>query len=141
MTVVDASIAVKWIVAESGSVEALKLLSTDEQLFAPELLRVEVASAITRKFRNNQLNSDETKDALRLWHQALARNVVELSHDTGDLDEASELSIQLKHPLQDCLYLALARRLNARFVTADETLHRRALDLFPSSILLRDMTV
>jgi predicted nucleic acid-binding protein len=65
--------------------------------------------------------------------------VVELSHDADDLDEAPELSIRLKHPLQDCLYLALAQRLHATFVTADETLHRRASDVFPSVILLQDM--
>jgi predicted nucleic acid-binding protein len=104
------------------------------------LLRVEVAGAITRKFRNNQLNADDTKEALILWQNALAGNVVELSHDSDDLDDSSVLSMQLKHPLQDCLYLALAQRLHAKFVTADEILHRRASEVFPSVTLLREFT-
>ncbi len=36
-----------------------------------------------------------------------------------DLPEAMRLSLQLNHPVYDCLYLALAKRLGTFVVTAD----------------------
>jgi predicted nucleic acid-binding protein len=141
LTVVDASVAVKWIASEAGEDEAAALLDSDEPLLAPALLAIEVAAAITRKYRMSDISEDATRRMLKAWNDALRVGIVQLSPDEDDLVAASELAIRLKHPLQDCLYLALAQRLKARFVTADETLHRRASDLFPSAILLRDRKV
>ena len=141
MTVVDASVAVKWIASEAGEDEAAVLLDSDEPLLAPALLAIEVAAAITRKFRMGDISEDATRRMLKAWSDALSVGIVQLSPDEDDLVAASELAIRLKHPLQDCLYLAFAERLRARFVTADETLHRRASNVFPSVILLRDMKV
>ena len=45
--VVDASIAVKWSVIEQDSDLAAKLIESDHELIAPELLAVEVANALT----------------------------------------------------------------------------------------------
>jgi predicted nucleic acid-binding protein len=35
------------------------------------------------------------------------------------LDDAIELTLQIRHNLQDCLYLAAARKLGAELITAD----------------------
>jgi predicted nucleic acid-binding protein len=49
MTVVDASVAVKWYFPEPGAEAAESVGLGSEELVAPALIRVEVAAAITRK--------------------------------------------------------------------------------------------
>ncbi len=52
--VVDASVAVKWLVAEDGSDAADRLL-TDDDLHAPRLMASEVANALWRKARLGEI--------------------------------------------------------------------------------------
>ena len=94
-----------------------------EELRAPALIRIEVAAAITRKFRMNSLTAAETKVLLCTWAEALDENVVQLAPDDAVLPAAIDIAIRLKDSLQDCMYLALAQRLSAAFITADETLY------------------
>ncbi|MDP2996794.1 MAG: type II toxin-antitoxin system VapC family toxin [Bryobacterales bacterium] len=120
MTVVDASVAVKWLLPEAGDVAARSLLSSGERLFGPALIRVEVAAAITRKSRFGEIESRDAETAVDLWLRAIADGVITLVPDEADLPRAVKLALALKHPLQDCLYLALAERLGATLTTADE---------------------
>jgi predicted nucleic acid-binding protein len=46
--------------------------------------------------------------------------------DADYLAAASELALQLAHPLADCLYLALAERFGVALITADRVFARRA---------------
>ena len=85
MKVVDASVAVKWLVPEAGSLTAQALLAGLEKLAAPALIRVEVAAAVTRKVRLNELTEAEARTACELWSSALVRGVVTLSRDEDDL--------------------------------------------------------
>jgi predicted nucleic acid-binding protein len=55
MRVVDASVAAKWFVAEPDSEKALALLDQGERFLAPSIIRVEVAGAISRRFREGRL--------------------------------------------------------------------------------------
>jgi predicted nucleic acid-binding protein len=48
MIVVDASVAAKWFLPEKGSSAALALQEGPSQLAAPDLIRMEVAAAITK---------------------------------------------------------------------------------------------
>jgi predicted nucleic acid-binding protein len=43
-------------------------------------------------------------------------------------DRALAIAIELRHPVYDCFYLALAERSTAPLVTADERLIRRCAD-------------
>ena len=58
--------------------------------------------------------------AVDLWLRAIADGVITLVPDEADLPRAVKLALALKHPLRDCLYLALAERLGAALTTADE---------------------
>jgi predicted nucleic acid-binding protein len=49
MIVVDASVIVKWFIPEAGTEPAKALLAEADELIAPELARIEVASALIRK--------------------------------------------------------------------------------------------
>jgi predicted nucleic acid-binding protein len=52
------------------------------------------------------------------------------------LKDALDLCLTIKHPLQDCLYVATARQLGVTFVTADRPLHDRAKPIYGEISLL-----
>jgi predicted nucleic acid-binding protein len=126
MIVLDASVTVKWFASEPGSAEARSLVHSDEELVAPQLAQVEVASVLVKKAIRQQLNLEEAHEALRLWFEAINDGDIVLLPDADYLAAASELALQLAHPLADCLYLALAERLGVALITADRAFARRA---------------
>jgi predicted nucleic acid-binding protein len=118
--VVDASIAVKWVVAEDGSPEALAL--QEEQSFAaPDLLAAEVGNVIWKKTRRGELTLAEASLAARTFATA---DVI-FHPSLPMLDEAVRLAFELGHPAYDCFYLVLARELGTQLVTADTRLLAR----------------
>jgi len=120
MIVVDASVAVKWLVSEQDEDAAEELLRTQAQVAGPALLRVEVTAAIARKARFGEIQAAQAEAAIELWRSMLDRADIDLIAEDPDLPLALKLSLELNHPLQDCVYLALAERLDAPLVTADE---------------------
>ena len=130
MIVVDASVAVKWLVFESGSNEALAILRDGEQPGAPGLIRVEVASALVRKVRIGEIERVDGEAALRRWLLLLKEGSLVLSPDELDLPVAIDLALALDHPVADCIYLALAQREGALFVSADRRFLRKAAQIY-----------
>ena len=64
--VVNASVAVKWLVDEPQSEQALKLLENDLPLLAPELIFAEVANALWAMGRRENIGADVIRDAIDL---------------------------------------------------------------------------
>jgi predicted nucleic acid-binding protein len=126
MIVLDASVAAKAYLEEPGSDEAIALLTGREPLLAPELIRVEVAAALLRRFRMGELALEDARRRCEHWLERLRQALFRLTPDHELLDDAILLSGLLKHPLQDCLYLAAARRFDARLITADRGFRDRA---------------
>ncbi|MGH7048881.1 MAG: type II toxin-antitoxin system VapC family toxin [Stellaceae bacterium] len=120
--VIDASVAIKWVIAECGTMEALAL-RRGNRLFAPELLVAECANALWRKARLAELTEDEAVFAARL----LQRADIELMPMRPLLERATRLAIALDHPAYDCLYLALAESLSCDLATADERFAAKSL--------------
>ncbi len=132
MIVVDASIAAKWYLQEPGSEEAAALLTSASVLIAPALIRVEVTGAILRRFRERALSLERAKEACELWEADLAGGAIRLVPDETLLGPARVIAFQIKHTIQDCLYLAAAVEAGrVRLVTADPTFHGRAVPEFP----------
>lgn len=119
MIVVDASVIVKWFAVEPGSTEARALLRGKEELVAPELAQLEVTSALVRKALRAELASPIVRQALTTWFRIISDGQIVLVPDADHLVAASEIALQLSHPLPDCLYLAAARRLGVELLTAD----------------------
>jgi predicted nucleic acid-binding protein len=63
--VIDASIAVKWVVEEEGTAAALSLRKR-ARLIAPDLLISECANILWKKVRRRELSKDEAILAARL---------------------------------------------------------------------------
>ena len=112
--VIDASVALKWLVEESGSEAALALQGRD--LAAPALLRIEAANVLRTMVARGDLVPEQALDLLRLLQSAPVTIV-----DADDALEARafELALKLSHPVYDCIYLALAERMGRTLVTAD----------------------
>jgi predicted nucleic acid-binding protein len=119
--VIDASVAIKWVIEEHGTREALTLHR--HRLFAPDLLMAECANVLWKKARRKELSADEARLAAGL----LQRADVELLPMRPLLESATALAIALDHPAYDCIYLALAGSLSCDLVTADQRLSAKAL--------------
>ena len=118
--VIDASVAIKWVVEEHGTVEALALRQF--RLLAPDLLVAECADILWNKVRRKELTE---REAL-LYAEFLEQADVELIPMRPMLDAAVQLAMALGHPACDCFYLACARSAGVPFVTADERLCAKA---------------
>jgi predicted nucleic acid-binding protein len=135
--VVDASVAAKWLLPEVGSEAALELISSAELLFAPSLIRIEVLAAITRSVRMEVATAGESLTRCEKWLRYLDEGTITLLPDTVLLAEAVQLAIKVRHPLQDCLYLAAAQSMDARLITADRPFVDRIKNHFGQVELLQ----
>jgi predicted nucleic acid-binding protein len=115
--VIDASVAVKWYVNETGSEKAVSLLDNDDLLFlAPDIFLPELTNALLRQRRTGQLTDQALDKALG----DVSFSAPELVPSGRLLDRAVVVARALSHPLYDCIYLALAERWETVLVTADE---------------------
>ncbi len=121
--VVDASVAIKWVIDEPGTEQALLLRR--HRLAAPDLLIPECANILWKKVRRKELSEAEAIFAARL----LQRADVQLEPMRRLMESATRLAIALDHPAYDCTYLALAQALSCAMATADEQLRRKVLSV------------
>jgi predicted nucleic acid-binding protein len=119
--VVDASIALKWVIPEILSDRADRVRDTEDDVLAPDLLLVEVANALWKKSAAREISSREADEAFDL----LRESSIALQATGPLLPRAMEVARRLAHPVYDCVYLALAEREHAVLVTADQRLLRR----------------
>jgi predicted nucleic acid-binding protein len=125
--VIDASVAVKWVLAdrpgEYDTDRATKLLAQlaneDIVLLQPEHWRVEVFSIVAR------LAPERFAETWRL----LASLNVEEQSSRGVLERAISLASQFRHHLFDTLYHAIALEQAATLITADEAYFAKAFRL------------
>jgi hypothetical protein len=140
MIVIDASVAAKWYLPERGSKEAVELQEGPDQLVAPELIRLEVAASITRRVRSakekERLPPEEALGRCAKWFRLLDQAAIALIPERELLEQAVKLSVEIKHTLQDCMYLAAARGLDAPLLTADKAFQERAVRFYKRISLL-----
>jgi predicted nucleic acid-binding protein len=136
MQVLDASVAVKWVLDEPGREASLTLLDSyeagTEDFVAPRTIREEVASALSKRFRRGQLALRQAEAAF----QFLERRMPVLIDDVDLVGEALNLSLSHQLSLWECLYLALAIRHRCNVITADRRFYRAARQHYPFVTLL-----
>jgi predicted nucleic acid-binding protein len=128
--VVDASVAVKWVLPEPDSEKAATLRARNEELIAPSLVHAEIGSALWRATLRGDMSIAEARTLLRLA-TAHFRRMIPLEELA---ERAIELAAQLRHPIYDCFYLALAEHERCALVTFDRRLvaaakHLKGLEL------------
>lgn len=112
--VVDASVALKWLLPEVDSATALALIGR-RALAAPDLMMVEAANALATRVRRRELSPLEARTSLT----DLYAIQIDFVADHHLVPAALSLAADLGHPVYDCLYLALALDRSAITVTAD----------------------
>ena len=120
--VLDASAALRFLLDQEGADQVADRLEEAGQVLAPAFQMVEVANVLWKVARSGALTAAEAWEHL----EALADLVDEAVDDRELLADSLALAIELQHPVYDCLYLALARRLDAGLISFD----RRLLNLF-----------
>lgn len=123
--VVDASLAFKWLVKETHTVEANALgrlwNSQGTLIAAPYLMPVEVANALHQRVRRGDLTVEAAKQRL----ESLLASGLELHQPPGLYGKALELASRLgQGAAYDAHYLALAEALGCELWTADERFYR-----------------
>lgn len=117
--VVDASVAVKWLVKEDGTEAARELITSPEPLIAPDWLLIEAGSTFWKKVKRSELLAIHAERHL----QILPTFFQQLVPSADLVADAFNLSIRLKHSIYDCLYLSLAIDEGLCMITADQKFH------------------
>ena len=119
VVVVDASMAVKWVLPEEGHAEAMRLLeryrNEDATLIAPHLLLAEAGNTFWKLARRGILTEAQATAA---FHHLLENSPI-LMESSRIASSALQLALAHRQTLYDCLYLALALDQQCDLVTAD----------------------
>ena len=123
--VIDASVAVKWFLPPSGEPladEARRLLAGYAdgryQFSVPDLFWAECANIFWKAVRQGRCSRNTAEDAIL----ALKDRNLPTTSSQSLLEEAFSLAATFERTVYDSLYVALAIRLKADLVTADERL-------------------
>jgi predicted nucleic acid-binding protein len=116
MIITDASVAAKWGLPEPDSDRAAALRKRDDDFAAPSLIIAEVGNAIWKRAARGEINKTDAAAAVEtaIAHFAEVVPLEELAA------RAMQIAIDMRHPIYDCFYLALAER--APIVSADARL-------------------
>ena len=134
--VLDASVVVKWFNKEDYTDIALKLRNEfyegRHELVVPDLLLLEVANALRY---NNEITSDDAKGAvasLKDMELSIVLPSLELIGMSIEIAKAKNITVY------DAIYVALAKLLDCKLVTADKELSEKAGKDF-SVLQLKDL--
>lgn len=119
MVVLDASVVIKWFCEEEGGGEALVYQQrhlSGELIHVPDLLLYEVANVLSCKPGILIAYVTEVLDILKKM------NLIIHWPSFEGISRSAEIAGNLKIPVYDAAYLALAADLGAVFVTADQKL-------------------
>lgn len=113
--VVDASVAIKWLLPEAYSDECLSLLDRGERIVVPDFLVAQVGNGLAKRVRTGDLKPTWTEQAMATLLRLPLVHVpaVELAV------EGVGLAAHGKRTFYDAAYLALAVREEVPLITAD----------------------
>jgi predicted nucleic acid-binding protein len=117
--IVDASVAIKWIVHEDAlNARALALRDSEERIEAPDLILSEVLNVAWKKWRRREMTAEEATIGF-----TGILNFLDIIHPAENLyRRAMALAFELDHSAYDCIYLACAEQIESVLVTADRRL-------------------
>jgi len=139
--VIDASVAVKWVIpGEPWETQARtleeKIASREVEAYAPTLLLYEAASVILKSILKGALKLTDGIGALKAMGD-LGLNIKTTSWN--DLTEILEIATTTKLTIYDSTYLHLSKKMRAQLITADNELKKKGENV-TEAILLKDLT-
>ena len=119
--VVDASLAVKWLVVEEYTEEAnalaLRWSVEDTQMVAPHYMRIEAVNALYKRMARGEHSLETVTSGI----ESLLAMDIDLHDVSGLHARAAELAALLRQgAVYDAHYLALAESLGCELWTADQ---------------------
>ena len=117
--VIDASVAIAWLLDDEDTPDAVSSLAAaeDAETFVPQLWHFEIRNALLTAERRGRLDPDQIQGRLRYL------NALPLKTDSEpDLEAAMALARHHRLTFYDALYLELAKRRNAHIATLDKNL-------------------
>jgi predicted nucleic acid-binding protein len=121
--VIDASVAVKWVVPEANSEAATRLLTDGAILAAPSHWLAEIGTTL---WAMASVRKIMTRDQAEQRIQWVGELVVQETPVRTLLSTASAIAFDLGLTVYDTLYLALAEKVQIPLVTADRKLFKQA---------------
>ena len=89
--VVDASVAVKWLVKEEYSDLAFRLFEGRHELYAPRLMASEVGNALSRNARMGEISQSQAVE----WAAAISEIAVSWTEDESICPDAVRQSLEI----------------------------------------------
>ena len=116
--VIDAGVVAAAFFQEPLFGPAQALLTSDRPLHAPGLIFAEVGNVVWKRYTRREISEEEASQ--------LMADFLRLPLKITPTEELAEVALQLAvrtgRTVYDCVYLALAVRMNAVLVTADKRL-------------------
>ncbi|MBE9142992.1 type II toxin-antitoxin system VapC family toxin [Planktothrix mougeotii] len=130
--VVDANVAIKWVIPEVHTEIALRLLDDDANvLLVPDFFFPEIGNILWKRVRRGDLTLEQAKDSL----DELKRMNLQICSSEPLISSALEIATRVNQAVYDCVYLTLAVNHHCSMVTADERfVNATRNDVFSSSI-------
>lgn len=131
LDVLDTSVAVKWVVPEPDSLQALAfrddVMNGIHEIIAPDVFAEEVAHVLTKAERRKIISVGDA--ATHLFD--ILQNGPALHPFLPLLPRAVEISSATRIAVTDCIFVALAEREGCELVTADQRLITNLGSQFP----------
>jgi len=120
VNVVDTSVVTKWFLREKNSEEAILLLEREQEFIAPDYLRIEFHSNISKKVRAGFITNEESREILDIFE------IIDLWFEPYKDLESLAFEISTKYPVTfyDAIFIALAFNTRAILYTFDEKLKK-----------------
>ena len=122
--VIDANVAAAVLIDLAYSSAAREAVAEPGRIIAPDILLHEFANALWRLVGAGRMTENFAHQALT----GLEAIVSDLVAGSGLSHDALRIAIELRHPVYDCFYLALAVQQDATLLTADRRLAARVAD-------------
>lgn len=126
--VVDASVALKWVLEEADSHLAKALALGGDVLLVPDFWLNEACNVLWLQVRRKLLTADEAREGLRLLREQLEPTP---TADLGLHEVALDIGIAVSHSTYDTMYLAFAIAMGAERVIAADGPFVRAMRMHP----------
>lgn len=137
-TVVDSSVAAKWLVPEPDSAQAQRLITEvamrGERLIVLDLAVFEVANVIWTRYHRHLATLAQVHELL----DRLLASPVHIEPAGPLLRAAMDVATRYDRAVYDALFVALTLALSLPGVTADEPLYHAVHKDHPNIVLLRD---
>lgn len=114
--VVDANVAVKWVLPEIYAEAASRLLNSDCTLLVPDFFFSEIGNIFWKQVR---FGTNTLEEAELNFHQ-IAITPIQTYQSKLLIPSALKIAVRVQQAVYDCVYLALAVNQGCQMVTADE---------------------